>query len=61
MDRLIIEIIETLPEEYQIILRAHYVGNKSVDEIAQTLGVPPESVARIIKAGRSALTKRLGL
>ena len=61
MDRLIIEIIETLPEEYQIILRAHYVGNKSADEIAKTLGVPPDSVARIIKAGRIALTKKLGI
>ena len=61
MDRLIVEIIETLPEEYQIILRAHYVGNKSVDEIAQTLGVPPESVARIIKAGKAALARELGI
>ena len=61
MERLIIEVIESLPEEYQFVLRAHYIGNKSAAEIANLLGVPAESVARIIKAGRSALTKRLGL
>ena len=61
MERLIIEVIESLPEEYQFVLRAHYVGNKSAEEIAKLIGVPPESVARIIKAGKAALARELGL
>lgn len=61
MERLIIEVIESLPEEYQFVLRAHYLGNKSATEIAAILGVPAESVARIIKAGKAALAKELGL
>jgi RNA polymerase sigma factor (sigma-70 family) len=61
VERLIVEVIQSLPEEYQFVLRAHYLGNKSAEEIAEILGVPAESVARIIKAGRSALAKELGL
>ena len=61
MERLIIEVIESLPEEYQFVLRAHYLGNKSAAEIAEILGVPAESVARIIKTGKAALAKELGI
>lgn len=61
MERLIIEVIESLPEEYRIILRAHYVGNKSAEEIASALDVPADSVVRIIKAGKAALARELGL
>ncbi len=61
MERLIIEVIESLPDEYQIILRAHYVGNKSAEQIAEMLGVPTDSVVRIIKAGKAALARELGL
>ncbi len=61
MERLIIEVIESLPEEYQFVLRAHYLGNKSSEEIAALLGVPAESVARIIKAGKAALAREIGL
>jgi RNA polymerase sigma factor (sigma-70 family) len=61
VERLIIEVIESLPEEYQFVLRAHYLGNKSSEEIAAILGVPAESVARIIKAGKAALTREIGL
>ncbi|MBU3642372.1 MAG: sigma-70 family RNA polymerase sigma factor [Candidatus Nanopelagicaceae bacterium] len=56
-----IEVIESLPEEYQFVLRAHYLGNKSSEEIAAILGVPAESVARIIKAGKAALAREIGL
>lgn len=61
MERSIIEVINSLPEEYQLVLRAHYLGNKSVEEIADLLGVPSDSVARIIKAGKAALARELGL
>lgn len=61
MERSIIEVINSLPEEYQLVLRAHYLGNKSAEEIADLLGVPSDSVARIIKAGRAALARELGL
>jgi RNA polymerase sigma factor (sigma-70 family) len=61
VERLIIEVIESLPEEYQFVLRAHYIGNKSAEEIAKLLGVPSESVARIIKAGKAALARELGI
>jgi RNA polymerase sigma factor (sigma-70 family) len=61
VERLIIEVIQSLPEEYQFVLRAHYLANKSADEIAEVLGVPSESVARIIKAGKAALARELGL
>jgi len=61
VERLIIEVIQSLPEEYQFVLRAHYLGNKSAEEIAKILGVPAESVARIIKAGKAALAKELGI
>jgi RNA polymerase sigma factor (sigma-70 family) len=61
VERLIIEVIESLPEEYQFVLRAHYLGNKSSEEIAAILGVPAESVARIIKAGKAALAREIGL
>lgn len=55
------EVIQSLPEEYQLVLRAHYIGNKSPEEIAKILGVPTESVARIIKAGKAALARELGI
>lgn len=61
MGRSIIEVINSLPEEYQLVLRAHYLGNKSAEEIADLLGVPSDSVARIIKAGKAALARELGL
>lgn len=61
MERLIIEVISSLPEEYQFVLRAHYVGNKSAQEIAQSLGVPTDLVVRMIKAGKAALAKELGI
>ena len=61
MERSIIEVINSLPEEYQLVLRAHYLGNKSAEEIADLLGVPSDSVARIIKAGKAALARDLGL
>ena len=61
MERSIIEVINSLPEEYQLVLRAHYLGNKSAEEIADLLGVPSDSVARIIKAGQAALARELGL
>jgi len=61
VERLIIEVIESLPEEYQFVLRAHYLGNKSSEEIAAIRGVPAESVARIIKAGKAALAREIGL
>ncbi|MGI9198346.1 MAG: RNA polymerase sigma factor [Candidatus Nanopelagicaceae bacterium] len=61
MERLIIEVIQSLPEEYQLVLRAHYLGNKSAEQIAELLGVPTESVARIIKAGKAALARELGI
>ena len=61
MERLIIEVIESLPEEYQFVLRDQYIGNKSAVEIANLLGVPAESVARIIKAGKAALARELGI
>lgn len=57
----VIRIIESLPEEYQFVLRAHYLGNKSAEEIAALLGVPADSVARIIKAGKAALARELGI
>ena len=61
MERSLIEVINSLPEEYQLVLRAHYLGNKSAEEIADLLGVPSDSVARIIKAGKAALARELGL
>lgn len=61
MERSIIEVINSLPEEFQLVLRAHYLGNKSAQEIADLLGVPSDSVARIIKAGKAALARELGL
>ncbi|MBU6263169.1 MAG: hypothetical protein KGM39_00135 [Actinomycetales bacterium] len=61
MERLIIEVFESLPEEYQFVLRAHYIGNKSAEEIADLLGVPADSVARIIKVGKAALARELGI
>ena len=61
MERLIAEVIQSLPEEYQLVLRANYIGNKSPEEIAKILGVPTESVARIIKAGKAALARELGI
>ncbi len=61
MERSIIEVINSLPEEYQLVLRAHYLGNKSAEEIADLLGVPSDSVARIINAGKAALARELGL
>lgn len=56
-----IEIIDSLPEEYRIILRAHYIGCKSANEIATLLNVPAESVARIIASGRSILAQKMGI
>jgi RNA polymerase sigma factor (sigma-70 family) len=61
VERLIIEVIQSLPEEYQLVLRAHYLGNKSAEQIAELLGVPTESVVRIIKAGKAALARELGI
>ena len=60
-DLTIIEVIESLPEEYQFVLRAHYVAGKSAAEIAAALSVPTDSVVRIISAGKAALARELGL
>ena len=61
VERTIIEVIESLPEEYQFVLRAHYVAGKSAAEIASALSVPSDSVVRIISAGKAALARELGL
>lgn len=61
VERSINEIIQSLPEEYQFVLRAHYIGNKSAEQIAELIGVPTETVARIIKAGKAALARELGI
>ena len=55
------EILNSLPEEYRIVLRAHYLANKSAEEIAMTLNVPTVTVARIIKKGRAILARELGI
>ena len=61
MERTIVEVIESLPQEYQFVLRAHYVAGKSAAEIAAVLAVPTDSVARIINAGKAALAREIGL
>ena len=60
MERLIIEVIQSLPEEYQFVLRAHYLGNKTAAEIAEVLGLPVGTVRSRLARGRSQLIEALG-
>ena len=60
-EKTLVELISALPEEIQFVLRMHYLRGLSTDEIAETLHVPVDTVARIIANGRALLARELGL
>ena len=60
-EKTLVELISALPEEIQFVLRMHYLRGLSADEIAETLHVPVDTVARIIANGRALLARELGL
>ena len=60
-EKTLVELISALPEEIQFVLRMHYLRGLSTEEIAETLHVPVDTVARIIANGRALLARELGL
>ena len=60
-EKTLAELISALPEEIQFVLKMHYLRGLSSEEIAITLNVPVDTVARIIANGRTLLARELGL
>lgn len=60
-EKTLAELISALPEEFQIVLKMHYLRGLSTEEIAEKLNVPVVTVARIISNGRALLARELGL
>ncbi|MEN9698324.1 MAG: hypothetical protein RL448_279 [Actinomycetota bacterium] len=60
-EKTLAELISALPEEIQFVLKMHYLRGLSSEEIAKTLNVPVDTVARIIANGRTLLARELGL
>ena len=53
------QLLASLPEEQRIILTAHYLRGKSVDDIATMLTVPQKSVEAVIALGKAELLKAI--
>ena len=60
-EKTLAELISALPEEFQIVLKMHYLRGMTSEEIAELLHVPVATVARIIVNGRTLLTREIGL
>lgn len=60
-EKTLAELISALPEEFQIVLKMHYLRGLSPDEIAEKLQIPVATVVRVITNGRALLARELGL
>ena len=60
-EKTLAELISALPEEFQIVLKMHYLRGLSADEIAEKLQIPVATVVRVITNGRALLARELGL
>jgi RNA polymerase sigma-70 factor (ECF subfamily) len=54
------EALRTLPVRQRQVLVLHYLVDLQVEEIAQTLGMPPGTVKSLLSRGRHALAAKLG-
>jgi RNA polymerase sigma-70 factor, ECF subfamily len=53
------EALRTLPVRQRQVLVLHYLVDLQVEEIAQTLGMPPGTVKSLLSRGRHALAAKL--
>jgi RNA polymerase sigma factor (sigma-70 family) len=60
-EKTLAELISALPEEFQIVLKMHYLRGLSAEEIAEKLQIPVATVVRVITNGRALLARELGL
>lgn len=60
-EKTLAELISALPEEFQIVLKMHYLRGLSAEEIAEKLQIPEATIVRVITNGRALLTRELGL
>ena len=60
-EKTLAELISALPEEFQIVLKMHYLRGLSAEEIAEKLQIPVATIVRVITNGRALLARGLGL
>ena len=60
-EKTLAELISALPEEFQIVLKMHYLRGLSAEEIAEKLQIPVATLVRVITNGRALLARELGL
>jgi len=60
-EKTLAELISALPEEFQIVLKMHYLRGLSAEEIAEKLQIPVATIVRVITNGRALLARELGL
>jgi RNA polymerase sigma factor (sigma-70 family) len=60
-DRMMLhDALATLPPKHRAILLLRFLADRSVDEVADMLSIPPGTVKSQTHAGLSALRRRLG-
>ena len=57
--RVKLAVAEELTERQRELVYLHYIEEKSMTEIAETLGISPSTVSRTLKRGRTRLRKYL--
>lgn len=56
----LVTAMRELPESQRVTLALYYLGDLSITEVAETLGVPPGTVKARLSRGRKALAALLG-
>ncbi len=57
--RLLNRAIETLPEDYRLVILLHHIDEMRVDEIAQAMRVPPGTIKSRLSRARRELRRKL--
>jgi RNA polymerase sigma-70 factor (ECF subfamily) len=57
-ERQVARLVEGLPDVYRSVVRLHYWMDQSIDEIAETLGVPAGTVKSYLSRARQRLRER---
>lgn len=60
-EKVLSDLLASLPEEERIILTLFYLKSNSASEIAELLGVPLRAVESVLLSGRQRLLAALGI